>query len=197
MCSIMNTATRHPNMGDTTISVPEELADELYSRKGRGETYADVIRRLIAAEEGENGDREGEDTHPTASSTKNEEEGLSARSVEAADDHDIDLGDLVDDVAGEVLPGSGEKLEARREALFAVVAYLRDHGTASPADFRRDVYPEHEAGYTTGSDPPRSWWKNAMYPGLRGLAERTERVEKADTTGKWSYTGAAGGDDGT
>lgn len=31
----------------TSISVTGELADELYSRKGRGESYEDVIWRLI------------------------------------------------------------------------------------------------------------------------------------------------------
>ena len=36
-----------PDMGRTTIQVSDELADELYSRKGRGESYEDVIWRLI------------------------------------------------------------------------------------------------------------------------------------------------------
>jgi len=31
----------------TSISVTSELADELYSRKGRGESYEDVIWQLI------------------------------------------------------------------------------------------------------------------------------------------------------
>lgn len=34
-------------MARTSISVSEELADELYNRKGRGESYEDVIWRLI------------------------------------------------------------------------------------------------------------------------------------------------------
>lgn len=32
---------------DTSIRVPGELADELHDRKRRGDSYADVIRRLI------------------------------------------------------------------------------------------------------------------------------------------------------
>lgn len=34
-------------MGKTTIQVPEEIADELHQRKERGDTYADVIARLL------------------------------------------------------------------------------------------------------------------------------------------------------
>ena len=34
-------------MGRTTISVSDELADELYDRKQRGDSYEDVIWRLI------------------------------------------------------------------------------------------------------------------------------------------------------
>jgi predicted CopG family antitoxin len=34
-------------MSDTSIRVSEDLADELYDRKDRGESYEDVIWRLI------------------------------------------------------------------------------------------------------------------------------------------------------
>lgn len=46
-------------MGKTSIQVSDELADELYDRKQRGESYEDVIWRLIEAAEGdESGDEE-------------------------------------------------------------------------------------------------------------------------------------------
>ena len=35
------------DMGRTTIQVSDELADELHNRKSRGESYEDVIWRLI------------------------------------------------------------------------------------------------------------------------------------------------------
>ena len=35
----------------TTISVSDELADELYTRKKRGDSYEDVIWRLIEESE--------------------------------------------------------------------------------------------------------------------------------------------------
>ena len=34
-------------MGRTTIQISEELADELYELKERGDSYEDVIRRLL------------------------------------------------------------------------------------------------------------------------------------------------------
>jgi len=34
-------------MGRTTIQVSDKLADELYERKNRGESYEDVVWRLI------------------------------------------------------------------------------------------------------------------------------------------------------
>jgi len=62
------------------------------------------------------------------------------------------------------LPGSGPTLEARREALSAAYDYLAAHPEAKKADFLRDVYHEHPAGY----ESPESWW-NAIQPALKGL----------------------------
>lgn len=55
----MARATESADMADrTSISVSEELADELYERKRRGDSYEDVIWRLIEKADGENGDDE-------------------------------------------------------------------------------------------------------------------------------------------
>lgn len=166
-------------MGRTTISVTDELADELYEQKGRGESYEDVIWRLLEEAGGE-GRPEGGDAHAPVEEpdapreTPTEEKGFDA---------------IVDEVAEEVLPGSGEKLEARREALHAVVEYLREEGTATPSDFQEDVYPDHTAYYTTGEDPARSWWKNCIYKGLSELASRTDAIVSPDTSGGWTWRG--------
>lgn len=45
----MDAPKEEPPMGRTSIQVSEELADELYSRKDRGESYEEVIWRLIEA----------------------------------------------------------------------------------------------------------------------------------------------------
>ena len=44
---IMDATEKRPDMGKTSIQVTDELADELYNRKQRGESYEDVIWRLI------------------------------------------------------------------------------------------------------------------------------------------------------
>jgi predicted CopG family antitoxin len=46
-------ATEHviEDMGRTSVQVSDELADELYELKSRGETYEDVIWRLIEESE--------------------------------------------------------------------------------------------------------------------------------------------------
>lgn len=41
------------DVSDTSIRVSEELADELHDRKNRGDSYEDVIWRLIEEEENE------------------------------------------------------------------------------------------------------------------------------------------------
>ena len=54
----MARATESASMADrTSISVTEELADELYDRKKRGDSYEDVIWRLVEkADEAEDGE---------------------------------------------------------------------------------------------------------------------------------------------
>lgn len=175
----------------TTISLPEDLADELYERKARGESYADVIRRLL------------EDADARADATEQARE----RSVTAVEDtpdrsdptpgaadtpatdapEDADIHAVIDTVAEDTLPGSGAKLEERRAALLAAVAYLAEHGQATPSEFQTEVYPDHRARYTAGENPARSWWKNCIYKGLTALAERTDAVEAADQSGVWRW----------
>ena len=43
----MRTPHNNPDMGDTTIRVSEELAEELYQRKGRSTSYEDYIWELL------------------------------------------------------------------------------------------------------------------------------------------------------
>jgi len=99
------------------------------------------------------------------------------------------VADVVDEIAEDVLPGSGRKLEDRRGALHAAVEYLQEREEATPADFRSDVYPDYPAHYTDADDPARSWWKNCIYKGLAKVADRTDKIERADTSGEWTYWG--------
>jgi hypothetical protein len=52
---LMSEATEASGMSDTSIRVTHELADELHDRKDRGDSYEDVIWRLV-----EQADAEGE-----------------------------------------------------------------------------------------------------------------------------------------
>jgi hypothetical protein len=104
-------------------------------------------------------------------------------SAEPSADTSQSFEDVVTEVAEATLPGSGTKLEERVAAFEAVVTYLREHGTATPAELKDEVYSTFPAQYQSA----RSWWKNAMYKALRELADRTDRVEKADTSGEWRY----------
>jgi predicted CopG family antitoxin len=43
----MVTTQEQADMGKTSIQVSDELADELHARKERGDSYEDVIWRLV------------------------------------------------------------------------------------------------------------------------------------------------------
>lgn len=62
------------------------------------------------------------------------------------------------------LPGSGPRIEARREAILAAFDYLRERPTAKKSDFLADVYPEYKAGF----DTPEGWW-NVVQQALKEL----------------------------
>ncbi len=54
------------------------------------------------------------------------------------------------------MPGiSGMMRDWRRDAVRAAFDRLREEGELEAADFKRDVYPSHAAGY----DDPESWWE--------------------------------------
>jgi Arc/MetJ-type ribon-helix-helix transcriptional regulator len=168
----MEKTTDNPRVSNTTISLPEELADELYERKERGESYADVVRRLLEAADG--GDTDTDETAEAAPepTTSDADPATFEAAVSAA---------AVD------IPGRGQKHDARVAAFRAVVAYLRDHGTATPSELKERVYPDHDGRYKTAE----SWWKNAMYPALASVAETTDAVKSADESGRWQFNGAA------
>lgn len=127
------------------------------------------------------------ETAPSATNPGVETGETTSTVTETGESVPADFDELVRQVGEETLPGSGEKLEARQEAFTAVVEYLREQGSATPQNFREKVYPDHQAMYTDGKNPPRSWWKNAMYPALRELAERVTVIEQADTSGEWTW----------
>jgi len=104
-----------------------------------------------------------------------------------AETESAQLHTIVDEVAEDVLPGSGAKLDDRHEALTAAVTYLIRHESATRAELSEEVYPVHTGRYTSGKDPAYSWWKNCILPGLSAIADRSDVVEAADHSGVWRY----------
>ncbi|MFB6198889.1 MAG: hypothetical protein ABEI52_11595 [Halobacteriaceae archaeon] len=102
----------------------------------------------------------------------------------------LELLDHIEEVADDVLPGSGSTLDKRHDALQGVVEYLLQETEVKRAEFQKYVYPIYQAGYTNGENPENSWWKNCILPGLRELAERSDVIEKAGPSGEWRYTGS-------
>lgn len=102
--------------------------------------------------------------------------------------------DVVDDDlerVGEVdpyvldLPGSGSKLDERREAVIACYEYLREHGEGKRSVFEAEVFPEFPGEYETAY----SWWNNCVSKGLKQVAEIDPDVEAPDYSGRWKYHG--------
>ena len=109
------------------------------------------------------------------------------------DDQDLSsAGDAGDEITAEAdpglvaqldLPGQGQKLIDRQQAVIALLGVLDDaDGAVRASVLRETVYPDHPAGY----ESERSWWKNCMQPALKELddAGRVELVDRA--AGEWS-----------
>ncbi|MFB6250267.1 MAG: hypothetical protein ABEI27_01040 [Halobellus sp.] len=85
------------------------------------------------------------------------------------------------EIAAADIPGSGDTLRKRREALRATYDYLSKHPDATETDFLTEVFPEHPAGFKTADN----WWA-VIKPALTELpnvdvAEDREHV--------WHYLG--------
>ena len=123
------------------------------------------------------GDRRGEHAAPGSDDVDQDSDELD---VEATVER------VFENVDGPIdLPGSGAKLDERRDALRAAVAYLVENGSASRSDFKNDVYPDHSARYET----PNSWWKNAIQPGLGDVDDEVNAIEGADHSGERRFVG--------
>ncbi|MGB9954682.1 hypothetical protein ACOZ4F_20010 [Haloarcula marismortui] len=100
---------------DTSIRVSEALADELYARKQRGDSYEDVMWRLIER----------------ADSAGPSHEEMADEMVSAVDAIDWD---------GQ----GGAKTDERARALASAAALLRDRGESAPVVLRRHISNEFD-----------------------------------------------------
>lgn len=79
--------------------------------------------------------------------------------------------------------GAGDTAQQRHQSLQAVLEELRDRGAATRGELQDDVFPDHSAGYET----PNSWWKNCIRPALAELADRDDRLQRADGRSPWRW----------
>lgn len=78
------------------------------------------------------------------------------------------------------IPGEDpDVVERRRDAVKAVVAYLRDNGSAPRRELLEEALPENHAGYSSAL----SLWKNAILPALEALEEDLDELELDGSTG--------------
>lgn len=84
-------------------------------------------------------------------------------------------------IADADLPGTGDLLDERREALKAAYEYLRDNPDTTAEELITEVFQEHPAGYKTADE----WW-DAIGPALEDLPQ----VDlAADHEHVWHYVG--------
>lgn len=110
----------------TTIQIDVETWQALSARKQPGDSFDDVIQRLLTDERND-GNRESENKP-----------------------------DLRDQLA-ESLPGSGDVLDARVDAVLAMYAVLRDRDEATKSDLL-DAVDVDETGYASAE----SVWSNMI-----------------------------------
>ena len=126
------------SMSDTSIRVSEDLADELYRRKGRSTSYEEYLWQLIAEADGTEHQPSDEPAEAVESVAETDAESL-LRSFD--------------------LPGTGSKFEARVETTIAFYDYLRacEGEPVSKAELQ-SVVEDHDLDVGYGSF--RSFWTN-------------------------------------
>lgn len=169
----MDATTDPPDMGRTTIQVSDELADELHSRKSRGESYEDVIWNLI--EQGDEGES-GESASTEASATEVQHDAREA--PESAPEQTESIGRL------ESFPQTQDVDDCLR-AVHAARDFLKEEGPASMREIVNNVMPEHPLGYDipeleTGERYRGTWWRKIVQPGLKELDDVEYRENHAD-----------------
>jgi len=151
-------------MGDTNISVSSEVWMELNSRKQPGDTFDDVLRRVLEMDGDDEADAAIGSPAPEPSSTERPP--------------------LPDDLPNTVDP------EAARAAIAAAVAVVRAEGAAPKREIVCTVLPEHPLTYDVPDlEDGRyrgAWWRRVIKPGLEAHAD----IEKpASNQSDWRWVG--------
>lgn len=123
-------------MSDTSMRCSDELLEALHDLKRRGDTYEDVVWRLLDNREAE----------PPRTEDARREPPMAHEDGETDDERpDLDL------------PGSGAVRDRREEVIYQMAALLEREGTATKQDFLEIVDPD-AVGYASAE----SFWANCV-----------------------------------
>lgn len=185
----MNTASVAEDMADdTTIRVSEELADELYRRKGRGTSYEEFLWILL-----EQIDELDQQTEPEVELEQRDR-------VDRNESDDVDssrsLEERVDDRLEEIdITGRGhETQEVRREAVKHAWSLLRKRGDATTQELANASFDEYKDqpkfGYSASGTRYRGyqWWDGCARDVLKQLPGVEPPPQRGNT---WSFSGDA------
>ena len=128
-------------MGKTTIQLDDETADRLYERKARGESYDDVVRRLL----GETGERRSE---PEPAPPR--EESVTNTGPEIAVPESVP--ERIDD-------------DDARAAIAATLELVASNGGVQRSAIIEQIAPEHPLGYDD-IGARGAWWRKVIRPAL-------------------------------
>jgi hypothetical protein len=136
-------------METTTIRVDEQVADELARRKGRGDTYNDVLRRTLNL-----GTTEAEEVETATATARGRDEQFP--------DDPQDTGERIDLARKRVhdlgLPG-GDDLQQRREA---AVLELYEELMSEPGEVVATTELKDTLEHTGAYSSVGSFWKNCV-----------------------------------
>jgi hypothetical protein len=144
------------------------------------EHHPDLWRELVAAVDGARADDRRDDPgavgfgpRDTTPRESDESAPQSAPALASVEWSELDL------------PGGGDTLRARQQAVRACAEHLREHGEATRADFE-EVLASESHHYAS----ERSAWKNAVADGLAAVAERVEHVDApGEGEHRWRWSG--------
>lgn len=163
-------------MGRTSIQTSEELADELWERKNRGESYEDVIWRLIELADAAEPESEADEKRARKSERKpTGNDDLRERAEAALDDLHV--------------KGRDPAVErTRREAVMWAWDYLREREHARSSEIANATFGKFwsdKIGYSTSSRyPGYGLWDNCV----RDLLSELPGVDApAEKDNKWRF----------
>lgn len=155
----MEVNTSH--MDRTTVSVSEDVADELHGMKQRGESYDDVLRRVLGLEDDNTDTGSGEEPGIDTSTPSREE---------------------IRDQLRDALAGSGDLLERRVDEVLGMWQFLKEAGEAEKKHMLEEVDVE-----ATGYESEASVWAN-MIKGRDTLRTLPGVEPPSSGMSTWRYT---------